>query len=139
VLLHPQAGSAIVAAIAEVYLHHEHQISDGTGKKPRLRQLLEHWSAEWYLEQVEKRMGYTLQRSPWEGCVRDDRGSAYLHLGVHPQRQNGLSYWASVFRSGAWRPGNWKDWLLWQNAMEMNATVDSLAECSDSRCARFAS
>ena len=148
VLLHPQAGSAIVAAIAEVYLHHEHQISDGTGKKPRLRQLLEHWSAEWYLEQVEKRIGYTLQRSPWGGCVRDDQGSAYLHLGIHPQRQKGLSYLGVGVPLGrlaadqleglaalAERYGNGTLRLTpWQNVLIPNV-LDSRVECLQSAIA----
>jgi sulfite reductase (ferredoxin) len=78
-----------IRAVAEIF--READVLREHRDKARLKYLfLRHgWTAESFLEQIEARLGYELERAPEEnvppGIFRD-------HVGVHPQKQPGYSY-----------------------------------------------
>ena len=99
IVLPPEQVVTIVAALAGVYLEHEHGVRDGAmGKKPRLRQLVQHWGGAWFVQQVEARLGVRLTRSAAGG--NRSQPSPYAHLGAHSQSQPGLSYLGVVVALG---------------------------------------
>lgn len=63
-------------------------------KKARLKHLLETMSLAEYLAEVEKRLGRSLRRSPYDPAkVRwASQELAHSHVGVYPQKQPGLCY-----------------------------------------------
>lgn len=100
ILLPPEQVLAIVTALTEIYLKHEHLIRDAaTNKPPRLRQLLQHWGPDWFLVQIEHHLGVALRRSPLE-TRGNDRTASYEHLGRHPQQPIGCSYLGVVVPLG---------------------------------------
>lgn len=78
-----------IRAVAEIF--READVLREHRDKARLKYLfLRHgWTAQTFLEQIEARLGYELERSSDEhvppGVFRD-------HVGVHPQKQPGYSY-----------------------------------------------
>src|SRR5581483_8833837 len=50
------------------------------------------WGMEKFLEETEKRLSFPLLRFPAAGCEPRAAVDQHGHLGVHPQRQPGLSY-----------------------------------------------
>ncbi len=78
-----------IQAVAEIF--READVLREHRDKARLKYLfLRHgWTAETFLEQIEARLGYALERAAEEhipaGVFRD-------HVGIHPQKQPGLSY-----------------------------------------------
>ena len=111
ILLQPEQCLSYAIALFKVYLLAP-KIETSTGKKPRLRDLLEHWGVDWYLEQAQTHLSYRLrshlnyydrrgaeeQRSRGEKLTM--RSSQYRHIGVHPQRQPGLFYLGVVIPIG---------------------------------------
>ncbi|HEX6099812.1 MAG TPA: nitrite reductase [Thermoanaerobaculia bacterium] len=79
----------VIRAVAEIF--READVLREHRDKARLKYLfLRHgWTAETFLEQIEARLGYALERAASEqvppGVFRD-------HVGVHPQKHPGLSY-----------------------------------------------
>ncbi len=63
-------------------------------KKARLKHLLEKMSLEDYVGEMEKRLGTTLRRAPYEASqVRwADQELPHSHIGDFPQKQRGLNY-----------------------------------------------
>ena len=61
-------------------------------KKARLKYLVDRWGVERFLEETEKRLSFPLQRFPLAECEPRAATVQHGHLGVHPQRQTGLSY-----------------------------------------------
>ncbi len=78
-----------IAALSQVYLDYTQKYYSGKGRKPRFRDLLAGWCIEYCLEQVEHLLGFSLQRD--DSSLRSPSHS-YHHLGIHSQRQSGLSY-----------------------------------------------
>lgn len=78
-----------ITAVAEIF--READVLREHRDKARLKYLfMRHgWTAQTFLEQIQARIGYLLQRADTEqippGVFRD-------HVGVHPQKQRGLSY-----------------------------------------------
>lgn len=110
IVLKPEKCLEVVAALAKVYLQHH---SVGTGKiipnrksrQPRLWEVLNALGIERFLQEVEHHLPYPLRRfSPtWsdeEIRQHQCRDVAYQHIGVHPQRQKGLSYIGVVLPVG---------------------------------------
>jgi sulfite reductase (ferredoxin) len=79
----------VIRAVAEIF--READVLREHRDKARLKYLfLRHgWTADTFLEQIEARIGYSLERASDEqvpaGVFRD-------HVGVHPQKHPGLSY-----------------------------------------------
>jgi ferredoxin-nitrite reductase len=96
VLARPEEILKVVTAIVRVYITNGNR---GDRKAARLKHLLEKWTLEQYLAEVEKLLGYQLLRAPL-----DDSGKSPLeapralpavphpHVGAFPQKQPGLNY-----------------------------------------------
>jgi len=92
----PEQAAAVVRAITEIF--RDQQGLRESRDRARLKYLFmkEGWTAERFLSEIENRIGYKLD--PWaEENIPDD--VLRDHTGIHPQKQDGLSYvGASVLR-----------------------------------------
>nr|WP_148665648.1 precorrin-3B synthase [Nostoc sp. 'Peltigera membranacea cyanobiont' 210A] len=99
VLLSPEDCLPVLAALADVYLAYSHPTSK---RRLRLRELLNTLGCENYLQEVEQRLPFRLLCSE----IRKDllpqkgKGEKYQHIGIHPQRQQGLFYIGVVLPLG---------------------------------------
>jgi ferredoxin-nitrite reductase len=94
----PSEAVEVAAAIVRVFIGH----GDRTDrKKARLKYLIDVWGRAKFLEAVEKELGRKLVRAAAGECERpagvEDR---YGHMGVHRQKQAGLSYVGVVLPVG---------------------------------------
>ena len=91
VIVPPAEITKVVAAVVRVYIEHGCRTNR---KKARLKHLLETMSFEDYLALVEKKLGTTLKRAPYD--VTQMRWAsqelAHSHVGDYPQKQKGFSY-----------------------------------------------
>jgi ferredoxin-nitrite reductase len=90
VLVRPAELNKVIVAIVRIYIANGNRTDR---KKARLKHLLETWSLEKYLDEVEKNLGCKLQRAPVD--LKLDCGDSKLphtHIGVYPQKQKGLNY-----------------------------------------------
>ena len=87
VFIAPENCVPLVAALTKVYLDYVN--IQQSAKKPRLKQILEDWGGDFYLEQVKKSLSCPLVEI--SGVALPSTGG-YGYLGVHPQKQMGLSY-----------------------------------------------
>lgn len=110
-LLRPQDAVPLVAAIAQVYLEQLHRMPP-SDKKPRLRQVLQHFGMNWYLEQVIKRLTLPIRRLQPRSAPADRSLTSYKHIGVQAQRQPGYSYIGVVLPLG------------WLAAQQLKALAD---------------
>jgi len=118
ILLKPEECLEVVAALAKVYLQH---LAVGIGKiiphrksrQPRLWQVLNDLGIERFCQEVEHHLPYRLRRvyPIWgNDQIRQHRCkdvaynistiNRYQHIGVHSQRQKGLSYIGVVLAVG---------------------------------------
>jgi ferredoxin-nitrite reductase len=89
VLLSPDETVAVAAAMIRVFNDH----GDRTDrKKARLKYLIDRWGVDKFLEETEKRLAFPLMRFPLAECEPRRAVDQHGHLGVHPQRQDGLFY-----------------------------------------------
>jgi ferredoxin-nitrite reductase len=107
ILLQPQECIDVVGAIAKVYLQHstlekENVTPYRKSRKVRLFEVLHNLSIERFLQEVENHLSYPLQRLPHLPTILPPHPhlTRYLHLGVHPQRQQELSYIGVVLPLG---------------------------------------
>ena len=94
--IRPDQGFDVVRAVAQIF--HDQQGLRESRERARLKFLFlkEGWTAERFLAELNARLGYTLDRGVAE-AVPDD--TCRDHIGIHPQRQQGLSFvGASVLR-----------------------------------------
>jgi len=89
VLISPDECVSVVAALAKVYLDYVNQAPQ-LQKKPRMKHLLQDWGVEQYLQQVNQQLPRPLRQVTNCPLLFPTQRSG--HLGVHPQRQPGLSY-----------------------------------------------
>ncbi len=89
----------VLALLTEVYREYTEQRLDqncSRSRPPRLRELVQDWGVEKYLDLVEQKLGYALRPSPLAPLPLGERGirsfEVYEHLGIHPQKQSGLFY-----------------------------------------------
>jgi ferredoxin-nitrite reductase len=75
--------------LAKVYLDYVNQ-APRAQKKPRMKHLLQDWGMKQYLQQVNQQLLYPLRQLT--DRLMPPPTERYAHLGVHPQRQPGLSY-----------------------------------------------
>ena len=89
ILITPEQAVAVAAAMIRVF----NENGDRTDrKKARLKYLVDRWGVEKFLEETEKRLSFSLLRFPLAECEPRPRIDPHGHLGVHAQRQAGLSY-----------------------------------------------
>jgi ferredoxin-nitrite reductase len=99
VLIRPEDCVSVVEALAKVYLDYGNQNSDQTrSPKPRMKHLLQDWGVERYLQLVNQHLPIPLK--PVTTCPIPPPTVRYGHLGIHPQRQTGLSYIGMSLRLG---------------------------------------
>ncbi len=79
----------VVAALIQVYRAYI-ATHPQTEKPPRLQHLLQDWGIADYLQRVSQHLGYPLKAVT--NFPELPASQPYAHLGVHPQRQVGLSY-----------------------------------------------
>lgn len=88
-LLTPDQTVAVAAAMIRVF----NENGDRTDrKKARLKYLIDRWGVAKFLEESEKRLAFPLLRFPAEKCEPRKPIDRAGHIGVHPQRQQGLHY-----------------------------------------------
>ncbi|MGA7932366.1 MAG: hypothetical protein WCA35_02185, partial [Kovacikia sp.] len=98
VLIKPEVSLEVLAALAEVYRDYTRQQTDSMRPKPRLRQFLDDWGVEDYLQAVASRLPFPLERR--EIAFDSSSAHSYGHLSVHPQRQPDFSYIGVVLPLG---------------------------------------
>jgi len=88
-LIKPQQSIAVAAAMVRVFIEH----GDRTNrKKARLKYLIDDWGIEKYLSRVQEKLSFELIRLPAEACESRSPTRQHGHIGVHPQKQEGLNY-----------------------------------------------
>src|SRR5260370_8499201 len=80
---------AVAAAVVRVFIENGNRTDR---KKARLKYLLERWGLEKYLAETQKHLPFELRRLPMEACRPRGLRLKDGHIGVHPQRQEGLGY-----------------------------------------------
>jgi ferredoxin-nitrite reductase len=75
-------------------------------KKARLKHLLETWSHEQYLTETEKLLNTPLKRVPLDPAILKyaEEEVPHSHIGVHPQKQDGLFYLGIALPAGQITP-----------------------------------
>jgi ferredoxin-nitrite reductase len=85
----PEECTPVCAAIIRVFIDE----GDRTDrKKARMKYVLDRWGYDRYLAEAERVLGYALPRVPLGDVERRGPIDRMGHVGVHPQRQDGLSY-----------------------------------------------
>ncbi|WP_292870486.1 precorrin-3B synthase [Nostoc sp. LPT] len=99
VLLAPEECLPVLAALANVYLAYSHTTSK---RRLRLRELLNTLGYENYLQEVQQRLPFSLLYSETRKDLlpQQGKGEKYHHIGIHPQRQQGLFYIGVVLPLG---------------------------------------
>ena len=88
----PEQVVEVSAAITKVFARNGNRSSRG---KARLVYLLKDWGFEKFIEEVESLLGYQLQRCSLDNPAIEEEvlpKVPHAHLGVHPQKQEGLHY-----------------------------------------------
>jgi ferredoxin-nitrite reductase len=90
ILVRPAELNKVIVALVRVYIANGNR---GDRKKARLKHLLETWSLEKYLGEAEKIIGYKLTKAPADLKVEyGETKFPHTHIGIYPQKQNGLNY-----------------------------------------------
>src|SRR5262249_15491832 len=89
VVVPPAAAASVAIAAIRVFIAY----GDRTDrKKARLKYLIDQWGLEKFLAETEKELGRPLLKLAREACEKRPRRDKHGHIGVHRQRQEGLSY-----------------------------------------------
>jgi len=87
--VHPAQLPAVVTAVAGIFRDSDELRLNRSKARMKYLFITHGWTAESFLAEVERRIGYTLapavEETPPEGSYRD-------HVGVHRQKQSGLHY-----------------------------------------------
>ncbi|MGF2038563.1 MAG: precorrin-3B synthase [Nostoc sp. CmiVER01] len=106
ILLSPEQCLPVLGALAEVYLAHSNTTSK---RRLRLLELLNTLGCENYLQEVQQRLPFSLLcsdltpnllRKEEEFSTLVQGEGKYQHIGLHPQRQQGLFYIGVVLPLG---------------------------------------
>jgi ferredoxin-nitrite reductase len=85
----PAECISVATAVVRVFIAH----GDRTDRKrARLKYLLDDWGLEKFLAAVEAELGRALTRLPLDSCTPRAPRVKHAHIGIHRQRQEGLSY-----------------------------------------------
>jgi len=103
ILLKPDECVTVAAAAVRVFIEH----GDRTDrKKARLKYVLDQWGLEKYVAEMEKLLPFKLRRSALSDCEpRQTKIDRLGHVGVHSQKQPGLSYIGVVLPVGRMTSG----------------------------------
>jgi ferredoxin-nitrite reductase len=89
ILLRPDQTVAVAAAMVRVF----NENGDRTDrKKARLKYLVDRWGVENFLQETERQLAFPLIHLATEDCEPRATIDRAGHIGVHSQRQPGLSY-----------------------------------------------
>jgi ferredoxin-nitrite reductase len=88
-LLRPEECVTVAAAMVRAFIVHGDR---GNRNKARLKYVLDAKGFEWFLEETEKILGYSLRRFPLQAVRFAPPSDRLAHLGVHPQAQAGLCW-----------------------------------------------
>ena len=95
VVVAPHDAIAVADAIVRVFIEH----GDRTNRtRARLKYVLDAWGFEKFLDAVETQLGRKLSRAASDLVAPRPAHDRMAHLGVHPQRQQGLNW------IGVWTP-----------------------------------
>lgn len=89
VIVPPADCTAVTVAILRVFIDHGVRTDR---RKARLKYLLDNWSEDRFLSEVEQMLGRPLLRLPRAACLPRPVRARDRHIGVYPQRQAGYSY-----------------------------------------------
>jgi len=97
VLLKPDELIPVAAAIVRVFIDN----GDRTNRtKARLKYVLDAWGHAKFIDETEKVLGRPMRKLPLDQCEPRMPIDKHGHIGVHPQRQPGLSYIGIVLPVG---------------------------------------
>ncbi|MBI1370275.1 MAG: NirA family protein [Planctomycetes bacterium] len=89
VILRPDQCVKVAAAVVRVFV----RTGDRTDRnKARLKYVLDAWGFDKFMAEVEKEYGSQLPRLELEKCESRGPVDPMGHIGVHPQKQDGLNY-----------------------------------------------
>jgi len=89
VVVQPAEATLVADAIVRVFIEH----GDRTNRlKARLKYVLDAWGSEKFLAAVEEKLGRKLTRAPAEALAPRPAFDRAAHIGVHAQKQPGLSW-----------------------------------------------
>lgn len=91
IMLKPDECIPVAAAVVRAFIEH----GDRTDrKKARLKYVLDRMGFDGFIKEVEKYLpkGLTLNRFPLDQCEERPSPGKHAHVGVHPQKQDGLHY-----------------------------------------------
>src|SRR6266851_1714398 len=89
VLLEPGEVVAAAAAILRVFIDH----GDRTDRKrARLKYLIERWGIAKVMEEAAQHLPFRWRSVPADACDKRGPIDRRAHIGIHPQKQPGLSY-----------------------------------------------
>ena len=92
VIVKPDEATKVADAIVRVFTEH----GDRTNRnKARLKYVLDEWGFDKFLAAVEEKLGAKLVRVPADAIAPRPAFDRTAHVGVHPQKQDGL-YWIGV-------------------------------------------
>jgi ferredoxin-nitrite reductase len=92
VIVKPRDATKVADAVVRVFIEH----GDRTNRlKARMKYVLDAWGFDKYLTAVEEKLGWTLARLPAEAIAPRPAFDRQAHIGVHPQKQQGL-HWLGV-------------------------------------------
>jgi ferredoxin-nitrite reductase len=89
IIVTPENTTAVTAAMLRVFSEY----GDRTDrKKARLKYLVDAWGVEKFLQETQKHLSFALAKLPTAQCEARPEAVKHAHYGVHPQKQEGLSY-----------------------------------------------
>lgn len=97
VLCTKEQCSDIAGAICRVFIDTGNRTDR---KKARMKYVLDDIGFDKYLELVEEKLGRKLTRFDLSKCEQREPANRYAHVGVHPQKQDGLNYIGVVLPVG---------------------------------------
>jgi ferredoxin-nitrite reductase len=97
ILLTPEQCVPMAVAVVKVFIAN----GDRTDrKKARLKYVLDNWGLEKYMQEAHKHLSFEPMRLPLEECEPRGPIARHAHIGVHPQKQEGLYYIGVVLPVG---------------------------------------
>ncbi len=105
ILLQPEECLLVLAALTDVYLDNiitsrRRGAEEQRGRKVRLREVICNLGVEVFLGEVQRRLPFTMLRVFKKVCQSHVSHTQYNHVGIHSQRQSGLSYIGVVLPLG---------------------------------------
>ena len=105
ILVKPEQCIATAAAMIRVFVENGNRSARG---KARLKYLIDQWGDQKFVEESEKKLDFDFHRLPLEKCQTRRVARRHGHVGVYPQKQEGLSYVGVEIPVGKMLPGQMK-------------------------------